>query len=282
MTGWAVSLLGVGVVLLVLRDMFHTLLHPQGHGQLSRAVMRFTWWLTRRAGRLGMELAGPFTMLAVIAAWAVLMVTGWALVYLPHLPSSFSYATGLDPSVRSPAADALYLSLVTGATLGFGDLVPQPGWLRAVVPLQAFMGFTLFTAAVTWVLQIYPALGRRRALAARLRLLTDQPDSAHEVPPSVLHAVAAELVAVRVDLEQYTETYYFHDAPPTSLARVLPATAALASAAVASTAPEQSAAGRVLLAAVDDLTNVLDEQYLGTAGGRAVIIEAYRTDHRQG
>lgn len=279
---WVVSLLGALVVLAVLRDIFHTLLHPQGRGPMSRAVMRTTWWASRRAGRVAMGLAGPLTMLAVIATWTALMVVGWALVYLPHLPGSFSYATTLDPSARSPVTDALYLSMVVGSTLGFGDLVPQPGWLRLVTPLQAFMGFALFSAAVTWVLQVYSALGRRRALAVRLRLLTDQPDAAQTLPPSVLHALAGEVAAVRVDLDQYTETYYFHDGPSTSLARVLPVTVALAETAADAGEPERRGAGRSLLGALDDLAGVLDGQYLGTRGGRDATIEAYRADHQQG
>lgn len=281
MTGWLISLLGGLLVFLVLRDIFHTLLHPGGHGQLSRAVMRGMWRVARRTGRVGMGLAGPLTMLAVIGTWLTLMVLGWALVYLPHLPGSFSYAPGLDPTVRSPVADALYLALVVGATLGFGDLVPQPGWLRVVTPLQAFMGFALFTASVTWILQIYPALGRRRALAVRLRLLTDQQDVASALPASVLHGLAAELVAVRVDLEQYTETYYFHDGPSTSLARVLPATVALAEATAGAAEPGRAVAGRALLGALNDLADVLDAQYLGSDGGRDATIEAYRADHHQ-
>src|SRR3954447_7875977 len=32
------------------------------------------------------------------------------------------------------------------------------------VPVQALLGFVLLTGAVTWVLQVYPALTRRRAL----------------------------------------------------------------------------------------------------------------------
>lgn len=282
MTDWLISLVGALVVLAVLRDIFHTLLHPQGHGQLSRAVMRGNWWAVRRTGRAAMRLAGPLTMLAVIATWTLLMVLGWALVYLPHLPDAFSYAPGLDPAARSPVVDALYLSLVVGATLGFGDLVPQPDWLRLVTPLQAFLGFVLFTASVTWVLQVYPALGRRRALAVRLRLLTEQADAATALPPSVLHAVAGELAAVRVDLEQYTETYYFHDRPAVSLARVLPATVALADAAAAGAAePSRRGAGLALRGALDDLTALLDEQYLGSQGGRDATIEAYRADHQQ-
>ncbi len=37
---WLVTLTGVAMVLIVLRDLFHTLWHPTRHGGLSRIVMR--------------------------------------------------------------------------------------------------------------------------------------------------------------------------------------------------------------------------------------------------
>ncbi|MEO3939039.1 potassium channel family protein [Dermatophilaceae bacterium Soc4.6] len=272
----------MAVVLVVLRDVFHTLLHPSGHGQLSRALTRFAWFLARRSGTAGMRLAGPLAMMAVIGAWAVLTILGWAMIYLPHLPSSFSYGPGLDPARRSVVADALYLSLVVGATLGFGDIVPVSGWLRLVTPLEALMGFALFTASVTWILQIYPALATRRALAIRLRLLAERGAQAADLAPSVLHGLAADLVAVRVDLQQYNLTYYFHDGHETSLAVALPAVLALGDDAAGATDHERRLAGAVLRSAVEDLTALLDRQYLRTAGTPAEIVAAYGRDHHQG
>ena len=35
--------------------------------------------------------------------------------------------------------DAVYVSLVTVARLGFGDVVPRDGWLRIAVPVQALL-----------------------------------------------------------------------------------------------------------------------------------------------
>lgn len=277
---WLVSAAGVLVVLVVLRDIFHTLLHPAGHGELSRAVMRTAWYVARRSGDVGMRLSGPLSMLAVIGTWVALTVLGWALVYLPHLPEAFSYAPALDPARRSRLADALYLSLVVGATLGFGDLVPLPGWLRLVTPLQALMGFALFTASVTWILQIYPALGRRRALAIRLRLLAQHGARVDDLPASVVHGLAADVVAVRVDLQQYTETYYFHDGRGSSLAAVLPAALALGDGA-SSTDPQRRLAAAVLRDALTELTQVLDQQYLRDGGSPEGIAAAYRRDHRQ-
>lgn len=143
------------------------------------------------------------------------------------------------------------------------------------------MGFALFTASVTWILQIYPALAQRRVLAVRLRLLTDQDLHAADLPASVLHALAVDIVAVRIDLQQYTETYYFHDARETSLAAVLPVTLALAQAAATDHDEQRRRAGAVVLGALEELTGVLDRQYLKTAGTPQEMVTAYGCDHRQ-
>ncbi len=281
MTSWLVNAAGVLLVLVVLRDVFHTLLHPAGHGRLSEVVVRAAWFGARRGGAVGMRLAGPLSMVAVFVTWGSMTIVGWALVYLPHLPGSFSYSAGLDPAQRSPVVDAFYLSLVVGATLGLGDLVPVAGWLRIVVPLEALMGFVLFTASVTWILQIYPALAQRRGLAVRLRLLTDQGPRPADLPASVLHGLAADIVAVRVDLQQYTETYYFHDARGTSLAAVLPVTLALGRSVVADPDEQRRLAGAVVLGALHELAGLLDQQYLHTGGTSEEIVAAYGREHGQ-
>lgn len=96
-----------------------------------------------------LSLAGPSTLVAVIAGWVVLLWAGWALVYWPRLPEQFSFSPGIDPRIRGGFVDALYLSLMTMTTLGYGDVTPSTGWMRILATLQALTGFGLLTASVT-------------------------------------------------------------------------------------------------------------------------------------
>lgn len=113
---------------------------------------------------------------------------------------------------------ALHLSLVTVGTLGFGDITPAYPALRLLIPLQVLIGFILFTAAISWVLQIYPAPSRRRATARRLTLMAttgiEQILGAGETSVAVqwLDSVTDALIAIELDLVQYGETYFFRDA----------------------------------------------------------------------
>src|SRR3712207_2917547 len=239
----------------------------------------------RRHGR-STVLTGPLAMVLVVFVWVTLVVLGFTLVYWPHLPGGFVVGSELTTEERPYFLDALYLSTVTVATLGFGDIVPVSEWLRIVVPAQALIGFALLTAAVTWVLQISPTLPRRRALAIRLSLLhrvdarrlVDDPDSDLAAP--LLESLATELVQTRVDLAQYSETYYFRDGDEASS---LPATlgVALHLEEAARKAPRSDVriAGELLGHAIDDFALVVDGQFLHRGLSQAEAVEAYAADH---
>jgi hypothetical protein len=285
---WLVTALGGVLVLFVLRDMFHTLFHPSGRGGLSWAVMRVVWRIGGRAPRIG-ALTGPLALLAAIATWSVLLVLGWALVYLPHIPEAFTYASGLQPARRSDALDALYLSLVTLATLGYGDISPTAAWLRLLAPLEAVVGFALLTAAVTWVLQVYPALGRRRTLALQLASLQDSPAPGRvalldsPVAATLLQDLARQLAHVRVDLTQYGETYFFRDSTSRlALPAVLGELQALCQAGHVSGRSDVRVAAAHLQGALDDFAHFLDDQFLHVGGGVEDVLDAYAADHGHG
>jgi hypothetical protein len=282
---WVITTLGGLLVLVVLRDIFHTLFHPSGRGSLSWHVMRAVWRASRGLRRLGL-LSGPLALLAAIGTWTGLLVLGWTLIYWRHLPESFSYASGLNPAARSELLDALYLSLVTGATLGYGDISPTAPWLRLVAPLEALVGFALLTAAVTWVLQVYPALGRRRTLALRLASLRRTADPTavasqdSTVPAGLFEDLAGQLAHVRVDLNQYSETYFFRDgsadlALPVALGHL----GALCRAGHQAPRPDVRLAAAHLQVTLDDLARFLDEQFLHVGGEVEEVVEAYARDH---
>ncbi|NUS09505.1 MAG: two pore domain potassium channel family protein, partial [Nonomuraea sp.] len=214
---WLVSLVGVGLVLAVLRDLFHTLWHPTRHGGVSRLVMTSMWRLARRS-RLRprmVGLVGPLAMVTVVGLWAVIIILGWAIIYWPHMPGAFTLTPGSRAAQQPALLDSVYLSLVTVATLGLGDITPGEAWLRLISPLEALVGFALLTATVSWVLEIYPALTRRRVLAIRLALLHRSAPTTEHIDTvagaALLDSLATEVVRVRVDFTQYAEAYYFHD-----------------------------------------------------------------------
>lgn len=280
------TVFGLGLVVAGLNDIFHTLLHPSGRGRVSHWISSRIWGASRMTGhRLG-RIAGPAAMVTVIAVWAALQALGWALIYYPHVPEGFNYSPGLDPGRYNNFSEALYISLVTLATLGYGDVVPINPWVRLLSPVQGLIGFALLTAALSWFNQIYPALGRRRALAARLHHLevNRYAENLQNVRPvtgsRVLEELAAAIAIVRIDMTQNAETYYFREGDSgIALASSIPYAAALSVQAQNSPDLDVQLNGRILQTALDDLAKTLNKQFGITGHSTTEIFSSFSTDH---
>ncbi|ALV40676.1 ion transporter [Pseudarthrobacter sulfonivorans] len=280
-----VTVIGAGLILLMAADVFHTLLYPHGTGPVCRLIMRALWLLSRRFVGRASTVAAPAAMAAVIGAWASLSIMGWALVYLPHLPDGFVYAEGVPHG--GDLAEAMYISMVSLSTVGFGEIVPAAPLLRFVVAAQAVTGFGLLTATVSWILQTYPALSRRRALAHELNLFRQAAGPQgmstleHGHAAALLESFARSVATVSMDLLAFNETYYFHEAQQRGS---LPATVAyahqLASEAQAGTNIDLQFAGRMMHAALDDLAEVLRGKFGHTGQTSSEVFQSYESHHR--
>lgn len=276
---------GAALILLMVADVFHTLLYPHGSGPVGRTIMRGFWLLSRKLRGGASSIAAPLAMAAVIAAWAALAAVGWALLYLPHLPDGFSYSPDVTP--QADFAEALYISLVALSTAGFGEIVATHPLLRLVMAFQAVAGFGLLTATVSWILQTYPALSRRRALAHQLNLFREAAGPSGIASLEARHAagllesMAANVASVSIDLVSFHETYYFHEVEQRGS---LPATIAyahrLASEAQGSDNPELRFAGRMLFAALDDLADVLRGKFGHVGESSSDVFDHYELHHR--
>ncbi len=285
--GWVATLAGAAFILAAERDLFHTLLHPSGSGMLSSRVLRIIWKTSQRLGASAVGLAGPIGILSVIGVWTALLSVGWALIYLPHLPADFQYSSGVP--ARGGFSEAVYVSLVAMTTVGFGGIVAETAPLRLALVLEAMLGFALLTAAISWVLSIYPALARRRSLAARIDiLLGGEPHDRlvlRETPEPlalVLWGLVSDLATVRVDLVQYPAIYYF--TPPdrsADLPRLLPhLRAAVTSPDVPP--PAREAADSVRMA-IDRLASQLARSPQTVGGDTAEqALRSYALDHGAG
>jgi hypothetical protein len=283
-------LTGIGIVMIVVgvNDVFRTFVHPSARGRLSTALVRLPWVAVRRIANTSTRAAGPVGVLLVMIIWVVLQVVGWALVYLPHVSTGFSYSEQVEPGQFGAFAEAIYMSIVVLGTLGLGDVVITQPALRLLSPIEALIGFVLLTAGISWIMQLYPALARRRAWALHVSHLrsadfasTVRVAGAASGAAGVLHGLAASAAQVRVDLGQHAETYYFTERDAaTCLPTAMRYCADLADVAEASGDPALAPAGATLRAAVDDLAAFLQERYIPRAdGGTSAFIQAALDDH---
>jgi hypothetical protein len=286
----AASALGVGLIVLASRDVFDALFHPEGKGTLGRVIMRTVWAAFRRLarGRPGaFALAGPTALLVVIGSWAALLVFGWALIFWPHLHDQFRSAAAVHPGTF---VESLHTSLVTITTLGFADVIPRAGWLRVVAPLEALLGFGLLSASISWLLLIYPALSRRRALAYEISLLVGAEQhtgvALERLEPAAAERVYAELtsrlVAVERDLVSFPVSYYFAERDERfALAALAPRLLELAERGARPDRPEHvRLRAWMLLEALGDFGATTAERFHRRPGRTtADALTAYADDH---
>ena len=147
------------MILIALRDIFHTLWHPRGFGTLSHVLFAITWRAVKFASRGSRSsvLAGPLGLLLTLSTWSLLLVVVFALLYLPRMPARLLLRL-LVACRRSPRmCSRLCISpSVALTTLGLGDIQPATPLLRLLVPTQALLGFVLLTAGISWILQYPP------------------------------------------------------------------------------------------------------------------------------
>ncbi|HLM56163.1 MAG TPA: potassium channel family protein [Pyrinomonadaceae bacterium] len=165
---------GLALLLLVVFDVYATVLHasarygPIGE-RLNRAVWRDAKWVAFKLGRSRrhkfLSVVGPLMLPLLIAAYIVSLIFAFALIYYPRFPAHFVYSH--DPS-GSNLLDALYYSGITLTTVGYGDIVPRTTITRTLSIIEATTGVALISLSITYLITVYSALERKRAVALSL------------------------------------------------------------------------------------------------------------------
>ena len=208
---------GAALFLLVAWDIVLTILHPSARGPLSYLTDRLSWVvvrgvLTRLGLRRHITAAGPLAMLVNVLAWVGALWLGFALVYLPFVERLAYDAPGIG---SKGVPEALYMSAVALTTVGFGDVVAPTDALRFVTVLEAASGLAAFTAAITYVISVYPLVSSIRGTALRLSdLQAPTPEGATRVllvgGEQELADVHRALIETHENLRRFPVLYYFH------------------------------------------------------------------------
>lgn len=270
------TIAGTLLLVVLVREVFRQLLHPEGRGSIGVLILRGCRRIARRIGPTAMVVAGPASIGLVFFTWFLLAVIGWALLLYPHVPDGFDYGSS-EPGRR--IVDATYISMVTVSTLGYGDIVPATSASRVLAPLESVMGFGLLTATLTWMLSLYAPLARHRTLArhAHQLLATERHEGRQ------LQELASMVTAATVDLKMTYAIYYFHAIDE----RECFARAALplwdVACARADEDDDQPSDLRTLQVALEAFAEALGEDFLPHASGRdtRTILAEYAKDDRR-
>ena len=259
---------------------------------VSHALIRAAWRVLRRSARARhnvLSLAGPLAFVSVIVGWGVLVVVGFALMLWPRLDDGFAFDPALDPAQQDGFLDALYISLVNLASLGYGDIVPTSDLLRLLGPLETLIGLGLLTASISWILFLYRVLADYRSLSHEISLLLEVERSSERARRdradrrrAVLADLTSRVVTMRDDLVHSPIAYYFR---PRDARHALPVLLpALLKVVERCSAPDRAEAlrfqARMLNQAIADLLSTIAEDFLDAPRADAeAALAGYRRDH---
>lgn len=184
---WFVQIVGAGIVLLALIDVFFTVLYPRsGRGILSVPLSRGIWRLFRCLATTAiprhkdqlLSYAGPTIIIAIVVTWVLLLLIGFALVFWSSLGSAVQASEGATPT---DFITALYFSGYSLTTLGVGDIVPKTNIYKLLVVLEAVIGFSVLTLTLTFLQSVYSAFISRNTFALSLHHRTVRTGDAAEM-----------------------------------------------------------------------------------------------------
>lgn len=163
---------GIAWTLLVFADAFATIILPKTVSRGFRLTQVFygIWWNTTKAiaKRLVgdtresfLGIASPLSTIALIAFWAVSLIFSFALIH---------YGMGTPMSDEGDGyASYLYVSATTFFTLGYGDLTATNMVGRAILMVEAGVGFGFLAVVIGFLPVFYQSFSNRE----RTELLLD-------------------------------------------------------------------------------------------------------------
>lgn len=193
------GLAGLAIILLILLDVFETIILPKRvvrRFRLTSMFYRAVWrpWRTAavhaptliRQGMLGWF--GPLSLLVLLAVWGVGAILAFALM-------DFGWGGRLasQQAVRG-FGTYVYMSGTTFFTLGLGDVAPVTGLARFLVVTEVATGFSLLALVIGYLPVLYQAFSRREVNVTLLDARAGSPPNAGELLRRFGHASDAEAV----------------------------------------------------------------------------------------
>ena len=211
---------GVTLVAVAAADVGLTVLHPTLRGPISYLVIRACWASARGVARisgrhLAISFAAPAAMTAQFLAWVAAFWVGFALVYVKWT-DRLTYDPSVDFGGRD-MAEALYLSGTALTTVGFGDVVGTTDVLRLVTVIEAATGLAVITAAITYLISVYPLVSELHGIARTAATDGDEQRPVRLIlygGSSALADLHSRLIRAHQDTKRFPILYYFHAGDP--------------------------------------------------------------------
>ncbi len=159
------ALAGLLLVLVALRDVFQVVLVPRAisrRWRISAGLTQFLWriwpplsWRIRDEGAREdfLSMFAPFTMIALLATWALTLTLGYGLLL-------FAMRSQLHPQSLS-FFGALYFAGTSFLTIGYGDITASSGLARLVSLFAGASGLSVVAVVTAFLFSVFGAFQRR-------------------------------------------------------------------------------------------------------------------------
>ena len=164
-------LLGALLVGLALHDaVITTMSAGNGGGPLTQRVGRWVWRglvaLSSGGTSRLLPYAGTVVLLGTMLIWVTLLWSGWTFIFA----SSPEAVIVERDQVPASLAGRIYFAGFVVFTLGVGDLVPGSGAWQVTTAVATFLGLSVVTLSITYLVSVVSAAVSRRALAREIHL----------------------------------------------------------------------------------------------------------------
>ena len=179
-----IGLLGFVLIVGVLWDTFEVIILPRQvtrKFRLTKLFYRATWlpWasVAERLGKrreLALGFYGPLSLLLLLSLWALGLVLGFALIH---------FALGSELKAAEPPSFVtdVYLSATTFFTLGLGDVTPTTWHARALIAIEAGLGFGFLGMVISYLPVLYGSFAEREVSISLLDARAGSPPTALEL-----------------------------------------------------------------------------------------------------
>jgi len=184
---WIALPAGIVLMAVTLLDLFSTLVVPRSSTRrfrLTRILFTAFWrpwrWIgirlkTREAREHFLAVAAPGFLFVLLAVWALLVMTAYALILW-----SPAFSDGVGGAGDGRFTTALYFSGTSLFTIGFGDVVAT-GFARAVVVAEGATGLGLVAVVIAYLPVLYASFNRREVGILLLDARAGSPPSGPEI-----------------------------------------------------------------------------------------------------
>lgn len=224
--GWLEQVIGVLLMLIILIDVFLTVLYARTGtelvaGRVARATWRIFRGLAGLAGRRDaavLSFCGPTILVLIATVWALGLTIGSALIVQPELGSSIRAGSGATPT---DFVTAMYAGGSSIWVAGASEFTPHSGASRLLFLFNSLMGVSVTVLTLVYLIQVYTGLRQRNALSLQVDLLSAQTGDAAELVARLgpqgqfaagyanIASLATQMTGVRESHNLYPVLFYF-------------------------------------------------------------------------